>query len=209
MLKLKIAYQILLLVALFNVERAFPSELDELQATLQSERKHSKYWQNGWTSFFIADMGVKALIISTSDQDDKKYDAKVEFVKSSIATVAMFLRPMNAHSLGDELKKDLSESERQRIMIQAIERQQRERSWKAHAGSVALNLAGSAFIWFDDDRKSDAVIKFVLGMLVGEIKIFTSPTKTWKTYQKMEDKSFLQQVSVYPTLNGLVVNYTF
>lgn len=181
----------------------------QLEQTLQSERKHSRYWQYGWTGFFIADMGVKALIVSTSDQEDKKYDAKVELVKSTIATIAMFARPMNIHHLGDELKKDLSQDERQRILIQAIEREQRERSWKAHAGSVALNLAGSLFIWLDDDREDDALLKFALGMMVGELKIFSSPTKTWKTYQKMEDKSFFQQVSVRPLLNGLAFTYSF
>jgi hypothetical protein len=181
----------------------------QLEQALQSERKHSRYWQYGWTSFFIVDMGVKALIVSTSDQEDKKYDAKVEFVKSTIATIAMFTRPMNIHNLDDELKKDLSEAERQQILIRAIEREQRERSWKAHAGSVALNLAGSLFIWLDDDRGDDALLKFVLGMIVGELKIFSSPTKTWKSFQKMEDKSFLQQVSVRPLLNGLAFTYSF
>lgn len=89
----------ILLFLVFIVSSASASSLESLQETLQSERKHSKYWQNGWTGFFIADMGIKGLIISTSDQDDKIYDAKVELVKSSIATVAMFLRPMNIHLL--------------------------------------------------------------------------------------------------------------
>ena len=183
--------------------------LKKLEESLLSEEKHSRYWQYGWTSFFIADLGVKALIVSNSNQQDKIYDAKVEFVKSSIAAIAMFVRPMNLHKIGHELEKDISKEERRNIIIQGIAREQRERSFKAHLGSVALNLAGSLFIWLDDDRKDDALLKFALGMMVGELKIFSSPIKTWKKYQNIDDKSFFEQVSFRPLLNGLAFTYSF
>jgi hypothetical protein len=184
-------------------------DLKKLEESLLSEEKSSRYWQYGWTSFFIADLGVKALIVSNSNQQDKRYDAKIEFVKSSIAAIAMFVRPMNIHKLGDELKKDISKEEKRNIIIQGIAREQRERSFKAHLGSVVLNLAGSLFIWLDDDRKNDALLKFALGMMVGELKIFSSPIKTWQKYQNIDDKSFFEQVSFRPLLNGLALTYSF
>ncbi len=178
-----------------NAQGLSDAELDRriewLESTLDAGAGYSKLWQHGWTGGYALGMVYGAVVAGTTDKKNrtKKNDTRVNAIvtasKALIGTTRFLLTP-HPGRLGAQPMRDIVGSDRnaqlQRLaageaqLEEVAERAQKRHRWQRHAGSVALNLAGGGFILgFGDDK--DAAISVGVGLVVGELMIWTSPKR--------------------------------
>lgn len=162
-------------------------KMDFIKQSFQQNKTHSQYWQNGWTGFFAASTVVHAAIWGRTSSHSEAYDAKMTVITSGLGLADTLINPMKSHVYAEKLTKtEVSLPQAEQWLSQAAARERYERSFMSHFLSGAVNGLAAAAIAFDDKRKNDAIMSFVTGMLVSEVKIFTSPTamnNAWKNYQ--------------------------
>ena len=183
------------------------------------------YWQYGWSGLY----GVSAISnFSTAfdeDDHDEEVLAWVSGLKSSLALTKMLLEPvpilteLDVSQMANETAAEkralklyrLKEYEAQ-LSATALRSDERYQ-WQTHATTIGVNLVAAAAIaaWGDSD---DALGSAALGIGMGELAIWTQPTKAtqkWQAYQtyfadvKEDDITWYLQ----PRLNGLDIIVTF
>jgi hypothetical protein len=172
--------------ALSGPLEAHDTELDErfafLSERLDAGRRNAQIWQYGFTSGYSLGVVIGAVQAGLEDGDER-VSGIVTSAKGAIGAGRLLWDPHPAR-LGAEPLRALpraSHAERVHALAEAealvaeiVERAESRWTWPRHTGNVALNLAGGAFIWgFDDVR--EAAVSTGVGILVGEIMIFTTP----------------------------------
>lgn len=92
-------------------------------------------------------------------------------------------------STPEEINKKLSEAER--LLEMSANRESRGHSWLPHVLSFLVNTTGGVVIWrCQKNKKSwqDALVHFTTGMVVGEIQIWTMPTRSIKAWDEYRGK---------------------
>ena len=181
-------------------EAMLDQKINFIQSKLDESSRHSKYWQNGWQSFFVVNaIGQGAASSNTSDEEDE-YDLRVRTITSLAAATDMYLRPMQAHKYSKQLRELPShslEEKKQKLLhaesmlAKAAEREKFERSINKRIMPLLLNALAGAAIAFDDDRKSDGVTTFLIGTIASEIKIRTSPNSLGKAQSEYLNGEYL------------------
>ncbi len=183
------------------------------------------YWQYGWSGLY----GVSAISnFSTAfdgDDHDEEVLAWVSGLKSSLALTKMLLEPvpilteLDVSQMANETAAEkralklyrLKEYEA-KLSATALRSDERYQ-WQTHATTIGVNLVAAAAIaaWGDSD---DALGSAAIGIGMGELAIWTQPTKAtqkWQAYQtyfadvKEDDITWYLQ----PRLNGLDIIVTF
>jgi len=199
------------------------------------------YWQYGWGGLYAASAISNLTSALDEDDHDDKILAWVSALKSSVALTKMKLQPVPILTISntdypsngafladatlDEKPSQVEKTDNLRALkllrLQEIEskleatalRSDERYQWKTHATAVGVNLVAAAMIatWGDSD---DALGSAALGISMGELAIWTQPTKasqTWQNYQTHFSDIEADSISwhLVPRLNGLdlVVNF--
>ena len=188
-----------------NAQGLSDAELDRriewLEQTLDAGAGYSKRWQYGWSSGYAVGMVGGAVQAGLTSKNDTRVNAIVTASKALIGTTRLLLTP-HPGRLGAQPMRDVvgtnHDAKLQRLaageaqLEEVAERAEKRHRWQRHAGSVALNLIGGGFIFgFGDD--TDAAVSIGVGLVVGELMIWTSPKRAEADLQ-----SYRQQFASTP-----------
>lgn len=173
------AMKVLLLSIIFGLlyNSSFANE-HQFQDKLLKEQKKAVIWNTSFLGVFSVGMALNAYNYFSTKKDDKKFDAGVDFIKSTLAVGSMLLDPFLTKSIYDDY------SQSKDALAKAIAREAYEKSLTNHLLSGLVNLLGGAAIWLIDDRRSDGIRNFALGTLISEIKIWTAPSNLSKAKEQ-------------------------
>ncbi len=159
--------------------------IEWLETTLDAGAGYSKLWQYGWSSGYALGMVIGSVQAGTTSVEDTKVNAIVTASKALLGTTRLLLTP-HPGRLGAQPMRDIVGSDHaaklQRLaageaqLEEVAERAEKRHRWQRHVGNVVVNLAGGGFILgFGDDK--DAAISVGVGLVVGELMIWTSPKR--------------------------------
>lgn len=188
-----------------NAQGLSDAELDRriewLEQTLDAGAGYSKLWQYGWSSGYAVGMVGGAVQAGLTSKNDTRVNAIVTASKALLGTTRLLLTP-HPGRLGAQPMRDVvgtnHDAKLQRLaageaqLEEVAERAEKRHRWQRHAGSVALNLIGGGFIFgFGDD--TDAAVSIGVGLVVGELMIWTSPKRA-----EADLRSYRQQFASTP-----------
>ena len=188
-----------------NAQGLSDAELDRriewLEQTLDAGAGYSKLWQYGWSSGYAVGMVGGAVQAGLTSKNDTRVNAIVTASKALLGTTRLLLTP-HPGRLGAQPMRDVvgtnHDAKLQRLtageaqLEEVAERAEKRHRWQRHAGNVALNLIGGGFIFgFGDD--TDAAVSIGVGIVVGEIMIWSSPKRAEADLQ-----SYRQQFASTP-----------
>jgi len=142
--------------------------------------------------------------------------------ESVIGTVHQFFWPLPGRSgaapmraiPGDSREAKIARLSAGEAELLAIAARTKDRTdWKYHLGNVALNAAGAGAI-FHYGHDSDAWEALGIGIAIGEISIWTAPTRgsqdleDYQTHFEMKTASRVQW-SIVPMMGGAGIRVTF
>lgn len=145
-------------------------------------------WQYGWSTAYAGMTYLYAVQASTLNETDEKhdqYDAVVNACSSFLGFAGMMLDPLSLNDMAEQLNQlpETTNDERRIKLVQAeaclqkaAEREQRGRSWEAHAIAGLVSIAAGVVVACDGNRARDGTAMFAGSMLVSEFQIFTQPT---------------------------------
>jgi hypothetical protein len=169
------------------LDRCDPDTRDRLrflESHLDEKSTYAERWWIGWTTVYSAGIAVEGARAGLADDAGPRADAIVTAVKAGVGLTDNLLRPPPAkegtrelHTIStndaDGCARRLARAE-EILRENAADSRHRRFSWKAHAGNLALNLAGALIVaeGFDESSgwKSGA-----LGLVVGEGRIWSYP----------------------------------
>lgn len=203
------------------------AELDQriawLKTTLDATAGYSKFWQYGWASGYTLGIGIGVAQAATTSKNDTRVNSIVTASKAVIGTARMLWDP-HPGRLGADPMRAISGDDRsaklQRLAVgesqltRVSERAQKRLRWERHVGSVALNLVGGAFVAGFGDWE-DALISTAVGVVVGEVMIFSSPKAAASNLSDYQQKFAgitrpdEWQVSLIPTGMGAAIRVDF
>lgn len=164
-----------------------------LREALARDESPSRTWFIAWTTTYAAVTAAEATLSVTVSDPGLREDSGVGAVKSAIGFAALLVIPPPSLRRPGFLAPDATPEERRawsdleaEHLRDAANMERLGRSWLAHAGVIAVNLAGGAYLWLKDNRVASGILSAVSGTAVGEIQIFTQPThaicdeQTWR-----------------------------
>ena len=165
-----------------------------LQSALRYGAWKAEIWNWGWPIIYGLLTGGQVLAATLIDDEGRKKDLYVSAVRSGIAGVAAILIPLKTprqwrryRATGDACA-DVAALERALAVSAASEA--RGKSWKKHAAVFGLNLITGLVLWLGFDRPiGQAALTTATGLAVGEIMIFSQPTRArdaWNRYRRGE-----------------------
>ena len=172
------------------------AEADPRADRLALDAAHAEYWWAGFTAVYTASALVQTgLALGVTDEGDR-VDAIVNAASSWLGVGGqVVLSPIpevwRAHSdvlHGRSLKRALS---------RAATAEGEGRAWYNHAACAAVAVGAGATLWLAFDRPESAALTFATNLVVGEINLFTQPSRV------MRDRaSNAVAWSLVPTANG-------
>lgn len=219
----------------FNVAKAFAADslsinldqyklrMDFIESRLEQSAKSSRYWQNGWTTFYAATALAQTALWIEADNNDDRVNYSIGALKSAGGLVDMLLRPhpgrYGAQHL-QSLPQETPEQQRARLargetlLKSSAERSASRRTWQPHFKVLGVNaIAGALIAAFGDE--GDALTSTVLGVAIGEANIWTLPTRPeadWHDYQQqfpLTQGSISTGWSLVPIAGGLALQARF
>ena len=202
------------------------SELDArlafLEERLDGGEKYAKYWQWGWTGGYSLGIVIGTAQAIDEDENKKRTNHIVTAVKGVIGTSRMLFFPHPGRNGADAMREipgDSREAKLQRLKkgeetLQRVAKRAKQRTnWKSHAGNIALNAAGGAFI-FGFGRDKDAGISMGIGISVGTMQILSAPKRGIQDLSDYETKFGMKTASrfdwmIVPTMGGAALKVTF
>jgi hypothetical protein len=99
------------------------------------------------------------------------------------------------------------------LLQKVADRAERRTNWKSHAGNVALNAAGSAFI-LGFGYQDDAAKSFGIGVAVGTAQILSAPKRGIQDLEDYQTRFGMKTASrfdwmIVPTVGGVALHVTF
>jgi hypothetical protein len=177
-----------------NLE-GYELRMDFIESSLEGNRQHASYWQNGWASFYAVSAVAQTALWIDADNSDDSINYSVGALKSVGGLADMFLRPhpgrhgaipvLDLPQNSPEQKReklDLSEA----ILRDSAQRASSRHNWQPHAKVVGVNVVAGALIAAFGDG-GDALVSSAIGIAVGEANIWTQPTRPeedWRDYQQ-------------------------
>jgi hypothetical protein len=159
--------------------------LEWLETTLDDGATYGKIWQYGWTSGYSLGVVLGTVQAATTNHRTKLVNGIVTASKAAIGTGRFLIWPHPARLGADPMREVTGDDRAAKLERLAAGEAQLEAvaaradvrwDWKRHAGTVGINSAGAGFaLGYGRDR--DALINLGIGVVVGEIMIFTSPTR--------------------------------
>jgi hypothetical protein len=193
-----------------------------LEQRLDDGETWAKYWQWGWTGLFSGSVLWGTGRAIAADQAKNRVDHIVTAVEGAIGTAYQLLLRHPGRNGAASLRAIAGDSRDARLarlsegesLLQAVASRAEERSdWKLHAGNVALNLAGAAFI-FGFGHETDAWESLGIGIAVGEMSIWSAPKRGIRDLNDYEVRFGMKTAkrfnwSIVPTMGGAALQVTF
>ena len=198
-----------------------------IEDSFKKGEKHSKYWQWGYFGLYsggavfklATHLGYKDPL--SEEDKHKKFDALVDFGKSTIGSLGLWFRPIigdRAYGQLKDMKDDKSKLDKaETLFTNTFKRVRGELSWIRRLSAFGVNSIAALLIYNDGKRSKDALINFSIGMVVSEIMIRTVPKRVLKDYPDYKkrfkgiDKSqaFFKDVRLLPGINSLHLSASF
>jgi hypothetical protein len=202
------------------------SELDArlafLEERLDGGEKYAKFWQWGWTTGYGLGIAIGSAQAIDEDDGKKRTNHIVTAAKGVIGTSRMLLSRHPGRNGADAMREipgDSREAKLQRLekgeetLQQVAKRAKQRTNWKPHAGNLALNAAGGAFI-FGFGRDKDAGISMGVGIAVGTLQILSAPKRGIQDLSDYETEFGMKTADrfdwmIVPTMGGAALRVTF
>ncbi len=202
------------------------SELDArlafLEQRLDGGEKYAKYWQWGWTGGYSLGIVIGTAQAIDEDENKKRTNHIVTAVKGVIGTSRMLFFPHPGRNGADAMREISGDSRKAKLQrlkkgeetLQRVAKRAKQRTnWKSHAGNIALNAAGGAFI-FGFGRDKDAGISMGIGISVGTMQILSAPKRGIQDLSDYETEFGMKTASrfdwmIVPTMGGAALRVTF
>jgi hypothetical protein len=209
-----------------NASALSDSELDArlrfLEEHLDDGETWAKNWQWGWTGGYSVGIVYGTARAIASDHQKNRINFIVTAAKAVIGTSRLlFWRHPGRNGAdsmraveGDSREARLARLEEGEVLLQAVAKRAEQRTdWRAHAGNIGLNLAGAGFI-FGFGHTSDAWESLGVGILVGELNIWTAPKRGIQDLSDYQTRFGMKTASrfhwtIVPTMGGAAVMVTF
>ena len=193
-----------------------------LEDRLDAGQRYTQYWQWGWTGGYATGIIIGTVQAIDENKNKKKVDDIVTAVKSVIGTSRMVFFPHPGRHGAEAMRAipgDSREAKLQRLaegeelLKKVAKRAEQRTNWKSHAGNIALNAAGGAFI-FGFGRDKDAGISMGVGIAVGTAQILSAPKRGIQDLEDYETRFGMKTASrfdwmVVPTMGGVALQVTF
>lgn len=148
-------------------------EVARIRAHLEAESRRAGVWNGLWPGVFVsAAVGTLALAPQFDDDEGQRISLYWSSAKSTIAAVAAIIKPLDVPTL----PPCADEAQARAALERAARSERRGRHWMRHAEAVLLNAIGIGILGFGYGYWTDALVNTGVGLLVGEIRIFTQPT---------------------------------
>jgi hypothetical protein len=177
-----------------------------LEGRLARARRHAKIWNRVWNyGFLAAGAGYAALAPLFDDPDQESFQASlwVGAGKATVAGLFGLVRPLKVYSVKP---RDSSVCARlaaaERAIALTARKERRMKGWRMWVAGFALNVAGVAVLGYLGHWQ-EAATSMLLGVPVGQIKIWTQPTvadDTLRAYRvgRLPTTSTAPKVSLTP-----------
>ncbi len=189
---------------------------------LDTGEKYTKFWQWGWTSGYSLGIVIGTAQAIEEDKNKKRTNHIVTAVKGVIGTSRMVFFPHPGRNGADAMRAvpgDSREAKLARLkageetLKQVAKRAEQRTNWKSHAGNIALNAAGGAFI-FGFGRDKDAGISMGVGVAVGTAQILSAPKRGIQDLEDYQTRFGMKTASrvdwmIVPTMGGVALQVTF
>ena len=178
----------LLLVGRAQAQLQSPCET-HVAKLLRADAKRATQWNWGWGSLFAMSALAHTGLAVSVDNRDLKVSLWTGAVKSTLGTFNQVLFPIRIEPPAgcEGLAKQLTRARR-------IE--QRRHNWFAHASVLGVNMLGFAAVAILTEDYLLAASGSILGSLVGELVLYTSPNR-------LREAGFqLEQLGMAPLLGA-------
>jgi hypothetical protein len=156
-----------------------------IEEHLDSKQTYAQRWSIGWNSVYTVGIVFEGARAGFADDRGDRADHIVSAVKSSVGLAEGLLRPPPQRlgtrelrdlptSTPDECAARLARAE-EILRENAADSKEQRFGWKAHAGNLALNLAGALVLAEGFGDESAAWQSGALGFVVGEGRIWSYP----------------------------------
>jgi hypothetical protein len=194
---------LVLLVALSSFAHAEDDDDDVrerlrfLQSRLKLEAPSARAWTWGWVAFNGLALGVQSYRGATAGKLADRTDDFVSAGKAAVGLLSGALRPLSATRGDAELRglPESSPSERrqklalaERLLRRNAAEVDRRYSLLPHALNLALNIAGAAIVQGVSHDAGTAWLSAGIGVAVGELTIWTQPTRAKKDLREYENR---------------------
>ncbi len=173
------------------------ARLQNIHQMLEQGELKADLWWNGWLIGYGAATLVQGGIGAASHDKTTRQDMFLGAATTGLGVAGQLLTPMASRNAPDRLSRlpETTPEERrqklfmaEKILQESASDERAGRSWKTHAITGAVNLAGGLIVWRGFQRSfGEGLLNFALNTAVTEIQIFTQPTRAIKdddAYQK-------------------------
>lgn len=173
---------------------ALAERLEWLEARLAGEREAAAAWWSAWVFTFGAALGVQATLGFALDDETPKVALRVSAAKTALGFASMVLQPLpqalgparpSPAPVGEAALRERLAAAEGRLRRAARMEALGQGPW-AHLAGLAVNLAGSLWLWLHHDQPRLAATSFLLGGLVGELRILTQPGGAVEALEALE-----------------------
>lgn len=194
-----------------------------IESRLEESRRHARYWQNGWTTFFAASAAAQAALWIDADNSDDSINYGIGALKSVGGLADILLRP-HPGRYGAELVRSLPEGTSEQrlerlgygemVLEDSAARAASRHTWQPHLKVIGVNLVAGALVAAFGDE-GDALASTALGIAIGEAQIWSQPTRyeeDWQAYQVVNSGCFGQDnvcLQLVPIVGGLALQGRF
>jgi len=195
--------------------------IDYIQRSFDLGQNSAKLWSYTWIGVdAVGSLQAIPAIFSGHQRTSNIVGAS----ESLLGLTAMIVYPFYARSSGDDLRK-LPESTTEELKFKLdkaeswlkrnYKQEELGRSWLAHAGVLAVSMAGGGIIWHNDGFQS-GLTNALACLVLGEVQIWTQPTRNIRDYDnyRRKYKSAYNGISetdyfIVPSPNGIIAGVRF
>jgi hypothetical protein len=181
-----------------------PTEVAELRAHLSAQSDKADTWNFAWRLTFTA-ASLGTLAVGLADPfPSLKHGLYASSGKAAIGALARWILPLRIRvpAAHDDACTDLAAL---RTEIRRVAKKQRSLFWMGHAGGIAVNLGGAAYVWYQDSL-GKALLSIAVGYPVGVLSNYTMPRATWKLHREREPAWTVTTVTATPRDDGWMLS---
>jgi len=201
-----------------------------IQKEFDESRLYTSIWWYGWMGVYTASAGVSFGVAAASDDKTVRITQTVSGVQSVIGLAGLVFSPIPpAYAAGtfhdmpesssDERMRKLKEGER--LLKETSDVEEFGSSWVTHLLNFAVGASGALVIWkvYDDeiedaggDPQKEALYNFILSFGIGELQIFTQPTrgiKAWNRYRELFNPDSSAGFFIVPQYGGMAAGAVY
>jgi hypothetical protein len=197
--------------------------LEFLEERLDAAQRAGRLWSWGWFGVYSTGVVASSTRAALADDADGRVVGIVNAGKSVIGIGRMLAAPLPARLGAEPIRAmpDATPAERlarlqaaEALLEESAERAEAKFTPWPHLGNALLNLAGGAIILAYGDWR-DAAISTGVGLAMGELRIWTLPTRPGRDRDAYEARfgrpvgEVAAGVAITPRPNGLAITFRF